>query len=193
MRIVAGTHKGRKLFAPQGMDVRPTADRVREALFSILGPQIAGASVLDLFAGSGALGLEALSRGAARAVFVDRHPQALAAVRRNVAELGLGDRAVIIKADAALGAAPLRSAPGAPFSLIFLDPPYGRELALRGLELIVRLGLAAPDCLAVVEQSSKETLAPPPPWSISDERIYGQTRLTFLEYPAPGGEQASSD
>ncbi|MEW5722699.1 MAG: 16S rRNA (guanine(966)-N(2))-methyltransferase RsmD [Thermodesulfobacteriota bacterium] len=179
MRIIAGKFRGRRLFAPRGLEVRPTADRVKEAVFSILGPRVTGAAVLDLFAGTGNLGLEALSRGADRAVFVDHLPKALAALERNLKALGLGDRARIVRADLAKGPGPWKDL--GPFDLIFLDPPYGQGLVARALGLVLRAGAAAPDALAVAEHAAGEKdQINPPGWSIVQSRAYGHTMVTFL-------------
>ena len=143
MRIVGGTHRGRALAAPRSQAIRPTSDRLRESLFNILvhahGDPVTGARVLDLFAGTGALGLEAISRGAAFALFVDDGAEARALIRENVATLGLGGVTRIFRRDATkLGAAH----PVEPFSLVFLDPPYGRGLAEQALDLGARRRLA---------------------------------------------------
>src|SRR6188474_2200660 len=130
MRVIGGRLKGRTIAAPRTRDIRPTSDRLRESLFNILvhghGEPVTGARVLDLFAGTGALGLEAMSRGAAFALFVDEGAEARALIRENVATLGLGGVTKIFRRDATkLGAVH----PNEPFSLVFLDPPYGRGLA----------------------------------------------------------------
>ena len=122
MRIIAGTHKGRRLSTPRWDGLRPTSDRLRETLFDILGSHVEGAHVLDGCAGTGAVGLEALSRGAAHVVFIDRDPRAIALIRRNAAACGVADRCTFRRA--ALPAAFRRLAP-AVFDLILLDPPYG--------------------------------------------------------------------
>ncbi|HEV2770653.1 MAG TPA: 16S rRNA (guanine(966)-N(2))-methyltransferase RsmD [Solirubrobacteraceae bacterium] len=175
MRIVAGTHRGRRVAAPAGHDVRPTSDRVREALFAILessGGGVAGRHVLDLFAGSGALGLEALSRGAASAVFVDRSPRAVAAVRGNLETLELSAAVHRREALAHLRAA---SARGDAYDLCFLDPPYRQAPGLGP-----RLGAALPAVLApgarvVVESDHR---APPAlGLAVVDERRYGDTLI----------------
>src|SRR5687768_5446234 len=117
MRVVAGTLRGRRLVAPEGKDVRPTADRVREALFSAIADDLPEAVVLDLYAGTGALAIEALSRGAASATLVESDRRAAAAIRHNLQALGLGDRAVLRTADAARWAA--RPSPAGPYTLLF--------------------------------------------------------------------------
>jgi 16S rRNA (guanine(966)-N(2))-methyltransferase RsmD len=172
MRVIAGHYGGRRLRAPAGAATRPTSDRVREALFSILGARVADARVLDLFAGSGALGLEALSRGAAAATFVESGAAALAALRANVAALGA--EAEIVRADALRW---LRGAPAAArqYDLVFLDPPYRRAAEL-GTELSALLPpVLAPGALVVAESDRRAPIE----LSIdaNDERRYGDTLI----------------
>jgi 16S rRNA (guanine966-N2)-methyltransferase len=183
MRIVGGRHRGRRLLAPPGDTVRPTSDRAREALFNILshgrfaaaGSSIAGVAVLDAFAGTGALGLEALSRGAAEAVFIERDPEAVAVLRRNVASLGESARAQIMPGDATR---PPRA--GLRCVVAFVDPPYRSGLAASALEALDRAGWLAPDALAIVELGTREELVPPDAFILLDERVYGAARLVFL-------------
>lgn len=183
MRIVGGRHRGRRLFAPAGAAVRPTSDRAREALFDILshgrfaasGLPFADESVLDAFAGTGALGLEALSRGAARAVFIESGAEALAALRRNIAALGESERARILPGDATR---PPRASE--PCALVFLDPPYRSGLAGPALLALDAAGWFAPDALVAVETAAREKTPPPLGFTLLDERRYGAARLTFL-------------
>jgi 16S rRNA (guanine(966)-N(2))-methyltransferase RsmD len=172
VRIVAGRWGGRRLTTPRGAAVRPTADRVREALFSILGDAVDGARVLDLFAGSGALGLEALSRGAGSATFVDAAAASVAAVRANLE--ALGGEAEVRRAD---GLRFLRGAAGEPrhYDLVFLDPPY--RLAERlGRELSEALpGVLAPAAVVVSESDRRAPLSLDLP--LKDERRYGDTLI----------------
>jgi 16S rRNA (guanine966-N2)-methyltransferase len=170
VRIVAGELRGRKLVAPPGGATRPTADRVREALFSILG-DISGLRVLDLYAGSGALGIEALSRGAAAAVFVDSSQAAVTAIRRNLTELGL--EAPVQRRDtlAYLAAA----AGGDPYDLVFADPPYDSALRV-GPDLAERLPpILSEDAVIVTESNKRAPLELPFP--LLRERSYGDTRI----------------
>jgi 16S rRNA (guanine(966)-N(2))-methyltransferase RsmD len=172
MRVIAGTYGGRRLQAPPGEATRPTSDRVREALFSILGERVAGARVLDLFAGSGALGLEALSRGAASVTFVDSAPAAIRAVEANLAALGAA--AEVVRADAPrwLGAA---SAGGRQYDLLFLDPPYRRAGEL-GAPLSAALGpVLAEGAVVVAEADRRAPLELSFP--LTDERRYGDTLI----------------
>jgi 16S rRNA (guanine966-N2)-methyltransferase len=172
MRVVAGRYKGRRLVAPRGPATRPTADRVKEALFSILGDRVAGASVLDLFAGSGALGIEALSRGAAGATLVDDDPAAIAAIRRNCEGV---DGAEVVRADARRF---LRSARAASrqYDLVLVDPPYrlagglSRELGEAVAAVLAPGGL-------VVSESDRRTPLDLPPLDRTDERRYGDTLI----------------
>ena len=172
MRVVAGKHRGRRLKAPPGRDTRPTADRVRESLFAILGP-IEGESVLDLFAGSGALGIEALSRGAASATFVESDRRAAATIRENLS--ALGEEAEVVTRDAL---AWLRgAAPDTAFGLVLLDPPY--DSATRLAEPLSELlpPVLAEDALIVSESDKRTPLNLDLP--LADERFYGDTRIAI--------------
>jgi 16S rRNA (guanine966-N2)-methyltransferase len=180
MRVVGGRLGGRPLVGPKSNAIRPTADRLRESLFNILlhgyGDPITGARVLDLFAGTGALGIEALSRGAAFALFVDDGAEARALLRENVAALGLGGTTRIFRRDATkLGPAhPLE-----PFALTFLDPPYGRNLAAPALVSARIGGWLAPDALAVVEEATS-AFAAPEGFTELERRAYDDTEFVFL-------------
>jgi 16S rRNA (guanine966-N2)-methyltransferase len=170
VRVVAGVYKGRRLRAPAGRSTRPTADRVREALFSILGP-LDGERVLDLYAGSGALGIEALSRGAAEATFVDSDPRAVAAIRANLDAVGAV--AHVHVRDALAFLADDRGT----YDLVFLDPPYDSARRLAG-PLSERLGVVLSKGARIVSESDKRnplTLALP----LADERVYGDTRIAI--------------
>jgi 16S rRNA (guanine966-N2)-methyltransferase len=183
MRIVGGRHRGRRLVAPPGDQVRPTSDRAREALFNILshgdfaaaGSPIADANVLDAFAGTGALGIEALSRGAARAVFIETDRTALGALRRNLAALDEEDATDVIAGDAT-------RPPRAPYAaaLAFLDPPYRSGLAAPALTALAGMGWLAPHALVIVELAAKEPFSAPEGFAMIDERRYGAARLVFL-------------
>ena len=186
MRIIAGRHRGHALRVPPGVAIRPTLDRVREAVFNILAHGLCwdgfeGARVLDLFAGSGAYGLEALSRGAAHAVFVEGDDAALAAIRGNAATLGEGARVTLIKGDATR-LAPRRAAAGAPFTLAFLDPPYGQDLAAPALRALAGGGWLAADAIAVVETGRREAFTEPAPYVHIDARTYGAARIHFIHF-----------
>ena len=171
MRVVAGKYRGRRLAAPPGSSVRPTSDRVREALFSILG-DIEGVRVLDLFAGSGALAVEALSRGAASAVLVENDPGALAAIRANLDPLE-GAAADVVGADALTWLGGRRG----PFDLVFVDPPYSSAGKLAGALSQALPAVLSPNALIVSESDKRDplTLAIP----LEDERTYGKTRIAF--------------
>jgi 16S rRNA (guanine966-N2)-methyltransferase len=181
MRIVGGRWHGRRLATPTSQAVRPTSDRLRESLFNILahayGDPVAGARVLDLFAGTGALGLEALSRGAAFALFVDDGAEARALIRANVEALGSGGTSRIFRRDATkLGPAhPLQ-----PFSLAFLDPPYGKGLAEQALASARAGGWLTPGALVVVEESAEAGFKTPEGFEEFERRRYDDTELTFL-------------
>jgi 16S rRNA (guanine966-N2)-methyltransferase len=184
VRIVAGSLGGRVLRAPAGAHTRPTSERVREALFSILGPPPSpdGGQVLDLFAGSGALGIEALSRGAARAVFIDKARPALDTLRRNLAELGVTDRSETILGD---GVAYLGRPAVGPFRWVFIDPPYRTDLAARALEALPRSALTA-DAVVVVEHDRRNSPAEVYGDLLrTDSRRYGDTCLSLYRPRLP--------
>ena len=178
MRIVAGTHRGRRLHHP-GADTRPTADRVREALFSILGT-LEGDRVLDLYAGSGALGIEALSRGAREAVFVDRSRAATQAIERTLGELGVA--AEVHRSDALDFLR--RAAAGPGFDLVFLDPPYDQPVGPGGELARLITAVLQPNALIVTESHTRSPLELP--LELRTERTYGQTRIAI--HGAPGAE-----
>ena len=170
-RIIAGEFGGRTLSVPKGRDTRPTADRVREAWMSILAPKLHGAVVLDLFAGSGALGLEALSRGAANAVFVERAIPALDLIRRNIDLLGVADRTRIIRGDAIRFAAELGA--GA-YDIVLADPPYASDAAAR---LVLSFRHSPFASILAVEHDARTRLEG------DDTRRYGDTAITFCYAP----------
>lgn len=182
MRIVAGRLRGRPITAPKGSDVRPTADRVRESLFNILAhapfageARLHEARTLDAFAGTGALGLEALSRGAGHVDFIEQDPSILQHLQRNIAALGETAHTTCWRGDAT--APP--TAP-APCDLLLLDPPYRSDLAGPALSALASHGWAAANALAVVELDRKAVFEPPAGWAIADARRWGRTRVIFL-------------
>ena len=182
MRIIAGEAKGRRLFAPGGEETRPTADRIREALFNILAARVPGARVLDLFGGTGALALEALSRGASEAVVVDSNVKAIASIRRN-AQAVLGEaweaRVRVVRAD--YRKALERLSGGAGFDLIFLDPPYRMAAAYAdALGRLRAMGLLRRDALAVLERSRTSEAGVPAGFRCVDARAYGETVVEFV-------------
>jgi len=186
LRIVGGSHRGRRLAAPPGRGVRPTPERVREALFDILAhnpfatpPLPEGARVLDAFAGSGALGFEALSRGARSVLFLETDTAARGALLANARTLGEEGRVRVLGRDATRpGPAPEAA------GLAFLDAPYGRGLADPALAALAENGWLAPGAVVAVELSSREALAPPPGFTALDARRYGTTRVVILRFGA---------
>lgn len=182
MRIVGGRLRGRALVAPKSNAIRPTADRLRETLFNILahgyGDPVTGARVLDLFAGTGALGLEASSRGASFVLFVDDGAEARALLRANVEALGLGGLTRIFRRDATkLG--PVH--PLDPFGLAFLDPPYGQNLAEQALAAVRDGGWLLPQALVVVEEAASAKFTAPDGYQELERRSYGDSELIFLQ------------
>lgn len=178
MRIVGGTLGGRVLRAPAGHSTRPTSEKVREAIFNIL-PPLEGARVLDIFAGSGALGIEALSRGAAHATFVDFDKTALKVLRGNLKDLALEDRATVLEKEAV---AAVRRGAAEPWQLVFVDPPYASDLATRAVLALPAASLA-PDARIVIEHDRRH--APPDALGSllrTDQRKYGDTLVSFYGF-----------
>ena len=192
MRIVGGRHRGRALEAPPGRDVRPTADRAREALFNLLlhgdfggaAAPLIGARVLDAFAGSGALGLEALSRGAVFLTCLETAAAACQAIAANAASLGETSRVAVRRADATRPPPAPADPAVAPCDLVLLDPPYGSGLAAPALQALAAAGWIAPGALVVVESGTRDELALPPGFVECDRRRYGKAVLSFLRAPA---------
>ena len=188
MRIISGAKRGLKLAevgkGDAGAHLRPTSDRVRESLFNILtgghyGNPITGARVLDLFAGTGALGFEALSRGAAHVTFVDDGAAARALIRENTAAMQAGGNVKLIRRDATNPGA----CQGAPFDLVFVDPPYGRQLGEAALASALENGWLAPGALIVWEENAPQIA--PPGFTLRDARRYGDTHITILQRTIP--------
>ena len=194
MRVISGRLKGKKLFAPKGLTLRPTSDRVKEAIFDLLQKFPAGERVLDLFAGTGALGIETLSRGAQRAVFVEENSRSGDVLRRNIEACHLEDQAEVLIREVAAGLKVLEQRQGI-FDLIFLDPPYGKGLAHRTLRELGSGPLLSPATLIVAEHSPKEDLVSIPSLERIDWRKYGGTEVSFfrLKDKDPNGTQINTD
>lgn len=181
MRIIGGKHRGRALKAPSGQSVRPTSDRLRETLFNVLAhaydDPVQDARVLDLFAGTGALGFEALSRGAAHVLFVDEGVEARSLLRANTELMGAAGVTRIFRRDATrlgdIGALE-------PFTLVFADPPYGRGLAEKALASAKAGGWLKPGALCVVEEEGAAEITPPEGFEVLERRDYGDSQLVFL-------------
>lgn len=182
MRVVAGRFRGRALVAPEDMSIRPTSDRVRESVFNILahgieGFSLAGARVIDLFAGTGALGIEAVSRGAAYCLFVEEAAEARALIRRNVEALGLTGETRIFRRDATdLGPAGNME----PYVVAFLDPPYGKGLGEKALLGLAQGGWLTSGAICVLEERADSNLIIPPTFEQLDARTWGDTEVRFL-------------
>jgi len=179
LRVISGKCKAKKLFTFKGLSLRPTSDRVKESIFDILQKFPPGEKVLDLFAGTGALGIEALSRGARRAVFVEENARSGAALRKNIEACRLSGQAELVSKEVQAGLKALEER-GDSFDLIFLDPPYGKGLACRTLQALSRSSLIAPDTLIVAEHSPGEDLSSVPSLERIDWRKYGGTEVSFF-------------
>jgi 16S rRNA (guanine966-N2)-methyltransferase len=180
MRVIAGQWRGRPLVAPKGDATRPTADRTREALFSMLTSRLGsfeGLSVADLFAGSGALGIEALSRGAGSCLFVEQDGAALDALKGNLAKLGT-------RADVRAGSVMALGPAPAPLDLIMMDPPYGTGAGLVALDKLARLGWVSSATWVSIETAKPEEIAPPG-FTVDASRVHGKARLTLLRQALP--------
>ena len=176
MRVISGTHKGRRLVAPKGLATRPTADKVKEAVFSIIAPYLHDAIFLDLFAGSGAIGIEALSQGAQKCIFIDKSRQAIEAVYSNLHATGFADFSVVHNtyAERFLKKTNLK------FDIIFIDPPYAMNIAAV-LGIIAEHNILADDGIIVLEQDAKTKLEQHENYRIVKEKRYGASAVTVLE------------
>lgn len=186
MRIVGGTHRGRKLAQPEGRVLRPTSDRTRESLFNILEHRLEGGlkgrSVLDAFAGTGAVGLEALSRGAAHVTFLENASASLVLLKENIRTMTAHVATTIMQQDATRPPPPPPVC-AAPCSVVFLDPPYNQGQGEPALVALLSKGWIADDAVVVVEVARKEPFTPPDGFTIDDERVYGAARLVILSRP----------
>jgi 16S rRNA (guanine966-N2)-methyltransferase len=186
LRITAGEFRGRSIHTVPGQSVRPSPAMLREALFNIIGPAIQGARFLDLCAGSGAVGIEALSRGAAHATFVDDHPSSLAVIRRNLETLGALGRATLLRRDAAHAADDLARR-GERFDVAFLDPPYDTGTAEACMRTAGLRAIIPARCRLYVQHRRSTALPAVGGWVASDERRFGDTMLTTLAREENGG------
>lgn len=179
MRIIGGASKGRKLVRPKDQTIRPTSDRVKESLFNIIQKKLEGKTVLDLYAGTGNLGIEALSRGARKTIFVEKERQALRILQRNLAQLHLKGQSEIIPKDAnqAIGILKQR---GESFDLILMDPPYQKGLVQKTLEKLISHPIHHPDSLLIIEHHRREPLPDTMEWDLIQKRCIGDTVLSFL-------------
>jgi len=180
MRIITGKARGLKLTTPKNMDVRPTSDRVKESLFNIIGTKIVGTRVLDLFAGTGNLGLEAWSRGAEKVVFIDESQASLRLVRSNITKAKAEKETKVLKGNAVKVIADL-VAKGERFDFIFCDPPYNKGLPAQIIEQVAKYDIVAPGGYLVVEHSQHEILPELPiKLEIIRSEKYGETLISFL-------------
>lgn len=194
MRITSGRFKGRVLQSPQGLSTRPTSDRARQAVFNVLlhagfaGPDnVIDATVLDLFAGTGALGLEALSRGGSHCVFAEEAKPALASLRHNIVACRVENESLVLAGSAL--APPPRPQSIAPRNLVFCDPPYNRDadgahFGLQALTAFAKQGWLATGCLCVMEMAKAFPEPLPQGATLCDERDYGVARLRFVRFDA---------
>jgi 16S rRNA (guanine966-N2)-methyltransferase len=182
LRIISGNLKGRKLFSPKGVRIRPTADRLRESIFSILSARVADSVVLDLFAGTGALGIEALSRGASFAFFIDNDKEALSIIKKNTEICGLNDRIKIAGLNIERTLIDLRRETPC-VNLVFMDPPYNKNLIRPTLINLSGNRILEKEALLVIEHDILETIPEDlPGYNIEDQRRYGKTLVSFIKY-----------
>ena len=176
MRVITGIARGRRLKEPNGMETRPTTDRVKEGIFSSIQFEVEGRKVLDLFGGTGQMGIEALSRGAAHCTFVDLQKQAVAVIRENVNSTGFADQSTIIQGDALAFLSRCREK----FDLIFLDPPYGSGLLEKAMETITAIDIVSENGIIVCENGSNSGWpVVTEPYRMQKEYRYGKIRTAL--------------
>ena len=182
LRIISGELKGKKLFSPKGIGIRPTADRLRESIFNILSSHVIESVALDLFAGTGALGIEALSRGASFAIFIDNNKDALSIIQKNIKICGLEDRIKIARLNIAKNIIDFTHEVPA-VNLVFMDPPYNKNFIKSALINLSESRILEKEALLVIEHDLSETLPEDiPDYKITDQRRYGKTLVSFLKY-----------
>lgn len=174
LTIIGGLYRHRKLILPPPQITRPTSQRARSAVFNILQGKVIGSSVMDVFAGSGAMGLEALSRGAHHITFLENHPLALKCLHQNIENLAVKDKCTVLPV-----AIESLTRADKPLNLIFIDPPYQNDLSLKAVTILHDHGWIDSQSLIVVE--SKERLLFPSQWAVIDERRYGIAKISFLQ------------
>lgn len=177
MRVISGSSRGKKLFSLEGSDTRPTTDRVKESIFNIISPHIYGSKVLDLFAGSGALGIEALSRGANAAVFCEKNRKAIEIIERNLSATGLSDKSVIEKTDSF----EYLSKSNCIFDIIFIDPPYASGFYDIALSLIAKRNILSGDGIIVTERSSSMSAPSDKDFELVTDRKYGNSTVSIFK------------
>lgn len=175
-KITGGALNSRKLKSPKGMSVRPTPGRVKESLFSILMNRLEGASVLDLFAGTGAIGFEAASRGATRVVSVEGHRETATAIEESVEDFGIGDKVTVVAAPAERALYRIEG----PFDIVYMDPPYANDVPLQLFRLLLERELLAPDAVVIYEHAAKRILPDIPGYRSTREEVYGDVALAFF-------------
>lgn len=181
LRIIAGIAGGQKLRTVEGTNTRPTADRVKESIFNILSPWVAGSDILDLFAGTGNLGIEALSREAHSAVFVDKDRGSISVIRDNLNHTGFASSSEVLAMEAA-AAINMLKAENRRFDLIFMDPPYGRELVPQTLELLSPTGILRENGIIAAEYDKKDKIPEQAgPFVLYRNRKYGDTMVSFYK------------
>ena len=193
MRIIAGERRGAQLFAPRGMDTRPTQAKVKESLFNMLQADVSGARVLDLFAGSGNLALEALSRGAEYAVLVDADREAAACIRRNVQKLRFEDRSALYRCDWRQAVAQMKAAGTRPFDLVFLDPPYRMTELWEICAALADAGLLAPHAVLALEHRTGALSAPKGRFAPYKQRAYADTEIHVYRFEDPDTGSCEED
>ena len=178
MRVISGCAKGHKLVAPQGINTRPTTDRIKETLFNVISADVYGSKVLDIFCGSGAIGIEALSRNARISYFIDNDDEALNVLEQNLVHTKLKEKAIIIKSDAVEAIRKL-GLKEEKFDIVFLDPPYASDLYLSVLESVLKEGILSKEGIIIVEQSSKDDIPLINGLKLIKEKKFGTTKMSF--------------
>ena len=181
MRVISGSARGLKLKAPEGMNTRPTLDRIKESLFNMIAADMYDCRFLDLFSGSGAMGIESLSRGGQNAVFVDNNKESIDVIKQNINGAKVSDRAEVMSCDVTSAISKLAQK-GKTFDVIFMDPPYDKGLVELSLQAIVKNNILSKDGYIIAEQSTEEEIPEIAGLKVTRVKEYRITRMTFLPY-----------